>query len=540
MSMPRLPFSLRQRVSRLRLNVKFSLASLLVTTVAALVASVVLLVFRLQALKTDRMANAVTLAKIVADNVTGAVAFKDAPAATEVLSALKAQPRVTGALVSTPEQIRFAAYGQAPLPEEFLSPDECRFKNWIVFTRMPIKHGQETIGQLYVQTDLNPVLAKTLRQGGTSLLLALLIALAVGFFLVQVLRDFILKPIDALTLAAQLVTKNRDFSIRATVVNADELGELAETFNQMLASLQTSDIALRKANAQLEETLIERTRLEKDLVTASRQAGMAQVATGVLHNVGNVLNSVNISAQIIKQSLSSDPHFPLLQQATQLLREQGAAVGRFLAEDPRGQMMPAFLIELGTEIEALRGNLIKENEQLSQNIEHIKQIVSLQQSHAKSGGINQTVAPSELFAEATRMVASSLDRHGVTFTTTFADMPTITTDRHQVIQILVNFITNAIEAIKQSKTKGKRQIDLQLKRENDEISFTVIDNGIGIPPENREKLFRHGFTTRKDGHGFGLHSGALAAKNLGGQIKVHSDGLGFGAHFTLILPLSRQ
>ena len=70
------------------------------------------------------------------------------------------------------------------------------------------------------------------------------------------------------------------------------------------------------------------------------------------------------------------------------------------------------------------------------------------------------------------------------------------------------------------------------------MQIAVIDTGIGISPENLTRIFAHGFTTRKDGHGFGLHSGALAAKELGGKLSVESAGLGQGASFVLDLPFA--
>ena len=110
------------------------------------------------------------------------------------------------------------------------------------------------------------------------------------------------------------------------------------------------------------------------------------------------------------------------------------------------------------------------------------------------------------------------------------------TDRHQVLHILVNFMTNAVQAVK-VRPDGERQVTLHLAHSAGRIMFTVEDNGSGISAENLQKVFQHGFTTRKDGHGFGLHSGAIAARNMGGSVKVYSPGLGLGARFTLDLPL---
>ena len=82
-----------------------------------------------------------------------------------------------------------------------------------------------------------------------------------------------------------------------------------------------------------------------------------------------------------------------------------------------------------------------------------------------------------------------------------------------------------------------KQLLVQVKGAGERVRIAIIDNGVGIAPENMAKLFRHGFTTREAGHGFGLHSGALTARELGGSLTARSDGPGCGAAFVLELPL---
>jgi signal transduction histidine kinase len=268
-------------------------------------------------------------------------------------------------------------------------------------------------------------------------------------------------------------------------------------------------------------------------------AGMAQVATGVLHNVGNVLNSVNLSTHIIRDALASHPRFALLKQTGDLLSVQGDNLDRFMVEDDRGRLIPKLIIGLSTEITAVHTQLLREAEQLIGHVDHVKQIVAMQQNYAKAGGVIQSLPPSEIFEDALRLVHSSVQRHGVTIERLFSPTPMIQTDRHQVIQILVNFIANAVQAIK-AGSEYPRKIILELSCDGARIHFVVTDNGVGIPSDDLELIFSHGFTTRKDGHGFGLHSGALAAKNLGGTVQVASAGLGQGARFSLSLPLTRS
>jgi signal transduction histidine kinase len=196
------------------------------------------------------------------------------------------------------------------------------------------------------------------------------------------------------------------------------------------------------------------------------------------------------------------------------------------------------LMEIADALVDSRDLAARELTELSQNIEHIKQIVAVQQDYAKAGGVNQTFDPTELLADALRITHASLTRHGVTFTT---DCPSaglsLCTDRHLVLQIMVNLLNNAIQALK-PRPAGQRRLRLQVAAADGLVRFSVEDNGIGIAPENRHRIFQHGFTTRKDGHGFGLHSGALAAKNLGGSLQAVSPGLNQGARFILELPLT--
>jgi signal transduction histidine kinase len=179
---------------------------------------------------------------------------------------------------------------------------------------------------------------------------------------------------------------------------------------------------------------------------------------------------------------------------------------------------------------------VAELESLRQNIEHIKEIVTMQQNYARVSGVAETVQASDLVEDALRLNAGALVRHEVELAREYSETATLIIDKHKVLQVLVNLIRNAKYACDESKRKDK-QVRLKVWQREERICIAVIDNGIGIPPENRTRIFNHGFTTRPDGHGFGLHSGALATAELGGTLTVESEGLGKGATFTLELPL---
>jgi len=299
----------------------------------------------------------------------------------------------------------------------------------------------------------------------------------------------------------------------------------------LMAVITISDITARKsAEAELEEA-------HKELLETSRQAGMAEVATGVLHNVGNVLNSVNVSSTCLVESVKKSKAASL-SKVVGMLREHGADLGTFITSHPKGKQVPGYLAQLAEHLNDEQAAALKELGLLQKNIEHIKDIVSMQQSFAKVSGVTETLQASDLVEDALRMNVTSLTRHDIQVIKEFEVVPPITTEKHKVMQILVNFVRNAKHSCDDSGRKDKR-LTIRVSNGTDCVRIIVADNGVGIPPENLTRIFAHGFTTKKDGHGFGLHSGALAAKQLGGELLVHSDGPGQGATFTLELPLKQ-
>jgi signal transduction histidine kinase len=159
----------------------------------------------------------------------------------------------------------------------------------------------------------------------------------------------------------------------------------------------------------------------------------------------------------------------------------------------------------------------------------------MQQTYARKSGIMETVSVPDLIEDALRINAGSLARHDIDLVRDYTARPVVTTDKHKVMQILINLIRNAKYACDESGRRDK-QIAVRTSCDDTSVRISVADNGVGIPAENMTRVFNHGFTTREDGHGFGLHSGALAAKELGGALTAHSDGRGHGATFTLELP----
>ena len=316
---------------------------------------------------------------------------------------------------------------------------------------------------------------------------------------------------------------------------------LAVRLLRSFAEINRVNRALQAANETLEQRVERRTQQLKDaqseLMDSARQAGMAEIATNVLHNVGNVLNSVNISADLVSRKLRASKALGL-GKAMQLINAHQGDLGTFLTEDEKGKLLPGYLNQLVEAIAIEQQGMSDELAQLSKSVDHIKDIVSTQQSYAGASTLLEPVNISALMDDALRMNAGALSRHHVTVVKAYAPVPEILADKHRLLLIMVNLISNAKYAMVKLSERP-RQITLAVESVGDEtLKISVKDDGEGIPPENMARIFTHGFTTRKEGHGFGLHSCALAAVEMNGQLSAHSDGPGLGAVFTLTIPLT--
>lgn len=285
---------------------------------------------------------------------------------------------------------------------------------------------------------------------------------------------------------------------------------------------------------ELTEAQAEVEKLHRQLIDASRQAGRAEVATSVLHNVGNVLNSVNVSANLVVDYVRNSRAAGLSRVAA-LLEGAKGEIAAFFTSDARGQRLPGYLSKLARQLGNEQEQTLQELATLQKSVEHIKDIVAMQQNYAKLGGLAEPVCVSDLVEDALRLNEGALIRHGVTLQRDFHPVSRVVVDKHKVLQILVNLIRNAKYAC-DAASHPHKSLTVRIARGGRGVEIAVIDNGIGIAPEHMSRIFNHGFTTKREGHGFGLHSGALAAKELGGELRVESLGVGRGATFVLDLP----
>ena len=532
------------KLPTLSLRSKQTLIIMLTSSVALLLACAAFVGYDTVTFRRKLVEELSLMAGVMGNNCAAAIDFNDSKTAGETLAALREDNSIVAACVYSREGRLFAAYQRDPdpaaVPPAMQAPGQTFTKDQLHLFR-PIQQRNEMIGMIFVASDLKDLSARRARYisiVGAVFLGSLLIALALSSRLQRVISD----PILNLGRVARSVALERNYAVRAVKRSDDELGQLVDGFNEMLAQIQARDSALQAARDTLETRVADRTRELEDthrqLLDASRQAGMAEIATNVLHNVGNVLNSVNVSTDLLVENVRRS-RAANLGRVVALLREHAPDLGTFITTDARGKHVPAYLAQLSDELMADQAAIVLELESLRKNVGHIKEIVAMQQTYATFGGVKELINIVALVEDSININETAFHRDHVEVIREFENVPPVNAEKHKILQILVNLLRNAKHACLDSDRVDKR-LNLRVTNSGGRVRITVTDNGIGIPPENLTRIFSHGFTTRKGGHGFGLHSSALAAKEMGGSLAAYSEGPGKGATFTLDLPLSTQ
>ena len=547
-----------QALKNIPIRRKVTLVILLTTITALLVAGGALLAFQLLAFRQDFRRDLSALAQIIASHSTAAVAFNDKKAAAEMLAALKAKPHIAQAQIRLEDGTVFARYGQEikPSPRESAPTPEVRFVKGYLLHSEPIVLDGDKLGTLDLRARYAQAYWNLLQLYAEILMVVLSFAILLALLLSNRLQRVISAPILSLAKTAKKIADEKDYSVRVAKLEEDEIGTFTDAFNQMLEQIQARGAELLEAKALLEQRVLERTRELQDqmrakeqalarlaeaqdlLMDLSRQSGMAEIATGVLHNVGNVLNSVNVSSNLITDRLRGS-RGAKLSRAAALMQAHAADLGTFITTDPKGKLLPEYFTKLAAHLEEERSDLLREAQQLVKNVDHIKEIVAMQQSYAQVAGLVEDLPAAELVEDAVRLHTGAFLRRGITIRREYQPAPPVRVDKHKVLQILINLLRNACQALEAGHATDKT-LTLGIARgAGARIQVIVRDNGAGIPPEHLTRIFQHGFTTKANGHGFGLHSGALAAKEMGGALYAASDGPGRGATFILELPTAK-
>ena len=534
------PTTITERLSRI---------SLVTCGSALLVACVCLFAFQIYTFHSKFTDDMNALAAGVAKSSSFVIEAEDDEAAENALAPIKSQPNVMAVAFLKRDQQIFYALGQADqlnLPAIRELDHGHVFSGLQLIVKAPVVRNQKTFGHLVLVSDYGAQLVSHLRISAFILIAVMSLSFWISLRLSWRMHKQITDPLKLLADAANLIAEKHDYSVRAQKVADDEFGVLTDAFNEMLEQIDKQAKTISAAHEfqsdqldQLRTEISERQKAERKLaethsalIESSRQAGMAEVATGVLHNVGNVLNSVNVSIICITD-LVAKSKISNLSRLTNLLPKTPDEFANFIRDNDKGRVLPSYLPKLGDYLADEYAQIARETGLLGKNIEHIKDIISRQQSYAKVSGIIEPHDICPLIEDAIELNSDAFHRHSIEVIRKFDKVPFAAVDKHKVLQILINLLQNAKHAVAESSV---RRITVGVTQSNDRIRVSVSDSGMGIRPENLNKVFIHGFTTRKDGHGFGLHSGANAAKEMGGHLKAYSEGEGQGATFVLSVP----
>lgn len=301
--------------------------------------------------------------------------------------------------------------------------------------------------------------------------------------------------------------------------------------NDRLAMLKMEQ---EEKNRKLEETLTELDATKDKLIEKAHKAGMADIATGVLHNVGNVLTSVNTSATLIEDTVHQSRLNGLV-KANALLRENIDQIEDFITKDPKSKKLMEYYLQLENPLKSEQDKVLQQTRRLADKIKLINEIISAQQNYAGASVYADETSLSNMIDNALSLQAGSIERHGLQVTKELNATAPVTAQRSKLIHVLLNLIKNAKESMEKNHPENKKLI-IKTWQDNNEVYLSVTDYGSGIKQHYMNKIFTHTFTTKKKGHGFGLHSSANYMTEMGGKIVVNSDGEGKGSTFTLSFP----
>jgi len=363
-------------------------------------------------------------------------------------------------------------------------------------------------------------------QGVVAVRLALAALVIVGAITLGVMMVFLQKivigPVVRLTNGATHIGATGDLTRSVAISRTDEIGVLSREVDAMVQNLAES----RRA-----------------FMDAAREAGMAEVASGVLHNVGNVLNSLNVSADVL---VNGAKHSELvrIEELAQLLRTHENDLSAFLAAEGRAKHLREFVEQLSSQRRLESNARLSELSRLRSNLDHVAHVIGSQQAMVRGTALNEPVALSALTRDVVKLVDPTYRRHQIDLVVKVDALPTITLDRVRLVQVLVNILTNAKDAVK-SQARDARRVELTVRRvkpnadqqDDGVIRIEITDNGIGVDAETLPFLFTQGFTTKESGSGIGLHFCAVAVKCMNGTISALSEGPGHGTTFRIDLRL---
>lgn len=478
--------------------------------------------------------------RIIATNASAALAFNDKTAANELLASLVNAPSITAAALYTKDGVRLVTYGKTPL-----TPPDPALSDGFSSEQEVVSYKGENYGRLLVLSRYPEELHRTIVAWVSVYAGAIALAGLIAALLAARFHRAVATPLQSLAITAADVTTTQNYAARVPLDGPREIRELAQAFNTMMAEIDRRDAelgvkseVLSRQLKTLRKEVAERQAAEqrlrennREMMRLSREAGIAEVATGVLHNIGNALNSINVSTELLCTQVHEQSRVAAvtLRDFFTTPPENAAAV---FSAHPVGPGVLNFAASLARLIVQQMDEASRELSSLRTGVIHLKDIVSRQQSLAKTATLSESFNLNEALQDAlllSKAETMSVEQHTDGPAKAYAD-------RSSVVQILINLISNARESIDESGSSAKK-ISIRIGPVDDGyVSISITDNGSGIASDQLVAIFSYGFTTKKRGHGFGLHNSANTARLMGGSLRVHSPGPGKGATFILTLP----
>jgi signal transduction histidine kinase len=467
--------------------------------------------------RVDAVARAESIARVMSTALGPALEFDDPDNALAILGWLASTRDARFGIVSGADDRRVAVWKPAAIPPSLVWHNVFRLESIgeLLVVSTPIQALGGGQGTLHLGFSLHHL--QSTRDGiRREVALTTAVLFVIGVLLTMLLAAFIVRPIRTLTRTALQISRGELPAELPTVAGDHEVVRLADALRAMLERIHEVS--------------------QRELMSASRQAGMAEVATGVLHNVGNVLTSVNVSVELLHERSSGLP----VERLRKLHDLLAASVVGDKVDPARLATAIKYVAVVTTSVEEIRDQIVRDVGVLSGHIDHIKRVVSMQNAYARMRTVVEATSVASLLHEAVEIACPSQRRPDITTAIEVAGLldDDVMIDRHRVLQIVVNLISNARDAV--SGIAGPRLITVEATSDGAQVTVEVRDSGVGITKALLARIFNAGFTSKQGGHGYGLHSSALAARQMGGALTVSSEGEGHGATFTLVVPIAEQ
>ncbi len=302
---------------------------------------------------------------------------------------------------------------------------------------------------------------------------------------------------------------------------------------------QDSGQDLRQCNDELEDKIDckaqQYANANQELVGVKHTVVRTETLSNILQNVGDVLASITLTTGLLKKK-NADSKCQGLAKAVNMIKQHEDGLSEYLLHTEKGTQLLEYLYAVTDCFVQEQKDIEQILIDLSGNVRHVVEVLSVQQDNGKLAGLTEFVVLSEVVQDAVHVILNDAKQYDIKVVCEFEDVPQMAMDRHKIIQIVMSLLSNAKHSLKESEVKDRiLSVSTRIMDKN-HVSVCVQDNGVGIPNEDMAKLFDYGFSTRPDGHGFGLHTARNAADILGGIITASSDGVGKGALFVFELP----